>query len=184
MPELSDFENVLIEVGRLNRAQSRALERGKIVQSRLRAAGIDGAQALVRLSYTPEQIWEVIADYASFPRWMHGVRDIPSVEWTTAETARVAYVMQGPFRDVRYTLIRSHQKPERVRWTRHSGDLAGIWGGYDLMPETAGTLVRYWTFVDPGFRVPAPVRAFFTSRGIEQLLASARNEIVRRHGDM
>lgn len=158
------------------------LQRGEPVLWAYDHDGIEGAQAMVVLPVPRPEAWALLTDYPTFADWMMSLEAITQVTWTSPTTAVVGYLLPAFTKKVKYALRRTHVAPERVFWDLDSGDLRGVWGGYDFYAVAPDkTLIRFWSAVDPGFWMPDFVKKHFSKKGLEELVIDIQKESKKRH---
>lgn len=170
----------LKELSDLSDKQRKQLIEGKQLVFPLKISGVSGSQAFLYLPYSPEFIYDMMSDCPSFPKWLKRVKAITSVKWETPQVALVGYRVQTPIRTVNYTLRRVHDRPKTIRWSRVSGDLLIVTGGYDFHPEGGGTLMRIYMGMEPAFWVPGFLRGLIAKTGMQELMENIEHEAKRR----
>ncbi len=174
--------DTLVTPDTLTADEKARLQRGEPVLWSYRHNKVDGAQAMVLLPVAREEAWALLTDYGTFADWMRSLEAVTQVTWTTPTTAVVGYVLPAFGKKIHYALRRTHRAPEQQTWVVASGDLRGVWGGYDfyaVAPER--TLVRFWSAVDPGFWMPPFVKKFFSKQGLQEMIEDIQAESKRRH---
>ncbi|HVO25894.1 MAG TPA: SRPBCC family protein [Candidatus Margulisiibacteriota bacterium] len=171
-------------------ADWQALMQGKVVTTLSREAGAGGTvqstnEASAIIPYPPAEVWSVVTDFESRPRFVPGNKEVQIVRrdgnrlWI-AEHLRVLLI------NVRFVVI-STLEPEqgRVTWVLDRDaphDIADTTGSWTVVPLAGGqeTLVRYRTWIDSGRSVPRFVEDFLTKRSLPKIVEGIRSEVHRR----
>jgi len=171
-------------------AEWQALTEGKVVTTTVGDAHAGGGtqstnEASTIIPYPPAEVWSVVTDFESRPRFVPGnkeaqiVRRVGNRVWI-AEHLRILLI------NVRFVVI-STLEPEQgvVTWVIDRNaphDIADTTGSWTVVPLEGGqtTLVRYRTWIDTGRSVPRFVEDFLTKRSLPKIVEGIRNEVHRR----
>ncbi|WP_291365494.1 type II toxin-antitoxin system RatA family toxin [Acetobacter sp. UBA5411] len=118
------------------------------------------------LNYTPEQIFDLVADVGSYPKFLPWCANVRVVSSTSTELLADLTVGFGPFRETfrsRVTLDR----PKTIRVTYEKGPFKYLNNVWTFTPDANGCLVDF--FVDFEFR----------SRLLQAAIGVVFNEAVR-----
>jgi ribosome-associated toxin RatA of RatAB toxin-antitoxin module len=152
-----------------------------------RGSSLQGsAAAAVLLPHPPEQVWEVLTDFESWPRFMP---HLTSTQITRRE-GRHEWVEQrfrillSPMRHT--TVYELDALNGRLSWEldlEQAHDIASSRGMWQLAPADEGrsTLLRYASSVDSGREVPGFIERMLVERSLDDLFASLRSELGRRY---
>ncbi len=138
-----------------------------------------GARTCGFIAAQPQEVYDALSDYETFPRWMDKVKKI-ELEWKDAKTANVTYEIGTFVGSFTYVLERLHYPPKRVTWTKIGGDFKLIVGSYDFYPVDGGTVLILESYVDPGVYMPGFVESHFREKGARRIIEDVRNEVKRR----
>lgn len=134
---------------------------------------------------SPEELWEVLTDWASYPRFMPNIADT-RIRRLEGGRAWLSQHLRVFFTDVRYGAI-WELEPEigQLRFALDPDvphDIAAQEGSWRLtpLPNGGGTLVRYEARVDTGRAVPEFVQTALTRRSLPGLIRAVREEVARR----
>jgi coenzyme Q-binding protein COQ10 len=119
------------------------------------------------LPYTPEQLFDLVADVGSYPRflpWCVAARVRSRTEIHLVADLTIGF---GPFRES-FTSRVTLDRPSRVGVTYENGPFRYLNNQWDFRPHTGGTEVAF--FVDFEFR----------SRILQAAIGVVFNEAVRR----
>lgn len=98
----------------------------------------------------PAQVMAVIADFAAYPRWAQGMKQVEVVEsGPDGRADKVHFELDAaPIRDS-YVLAYQWEGDAAVRWNLVEGKmLKAMQGAYELRPVGSGTEVTYRLAVD------------------------------------
>ncbi len=152
------------------------------VEERTSDDGVRGARFCGWVDAKPDEVYAVLTDYASFPKWLNKVEKTTTTR-VDEKTIDVAYEMDFTFKTAKYVLRRVHFPAEReVRWTRHSGDFKSLTGRYHFLPgpEGKGTWLVMEQYADAGMWVPGFVRDSLQQGASRRLVDDVRAEVARR----
>jgi ribosome-associated toxin RatA of RatAB toxin-antitoxin module len=148
-----------------------------------RAAGT-GAQLAVELSAPVELVWQVLTDFASWPRFMPGLRRV-RVRDLGRERVAIDHETEKMGFDVRFTAI-TRVNRERLRLDlaldesqRH--DLAAMRASWQVTRLPKGRVrVDFRSDVDSGQPVPGFLERRMIRRSAAETVAALAHEIERR----
>jgi ribosome-associated toxin RatA of RatAB toxin-antitoxin module len=122
------------------------------------------ASKTVTVNVTPEQFFDVIADYEKYPEFLPEVKKV-KVDAGQGAIKEVTYTVDIKAKVINYTLKHTAEKPATLRWTMIKGEMMkGNDGAWTLKPGAkAGTTDATYTI---DLRLSALVPGF-----IEKLLA-------------
>jgi len=144
-----------------------------------------GALASSLLAYPPEEVWAVLTDFESWPRFMPHLTD-SQVMQRDGQRRWVKQSFRILLTPLRHTTIYELDPLRgRLSWEldlEQAHDISGSSGSWQLAAADGGrsTLLRYASNVDSGRRVPAFVERMLFDRSIDELFASLRAELARR----
>jgi ribosome-associated toxin RatA of RatAB toxin-antitoxin module len=171
-------------------ADWQALMRGKVVTTAVRDAhAADDVkstnEASAVIPYPPTEVWSVVTDFESRPRFVPGNKD---VQITRREGNRlwIAEHLRVLLINVRFVVISTLDAEQgAVTWVIDRDaphDIADTTGSWAVVPLEGGqaTLVRYRTWIDSGRSVPRFVEDFLTKRSLPKIVEGVRAEVHRR----
>ncbi|HNA99836.1 MAG TPA: SRPBCC family protein [Marmoricola sp.] len=132
----------------------------------------------IEINASPEQVMQVIADFAAYPQWAQGVKSAVVVEPGDQGRARqVAFELeQKPISDA-YTLSYVWNGDESVTWTLVEGKtLKALDGSYELQAVPAGTRVTYKLSVD----ISIPMIGMLRRKAEKVIIDSALKGLKKR----
>jgi ribosome-associated toxin RatA of RatAB toxin-antitoxin module len=127
---------------------------------------------------TPQQCFDALLDYDSFPDWQRAVK---SVEVVTRDRAgrgeEVAFEIDAKVRTIRYRLRYSYEPPHRIAWNYVEGDVKDVDGEFVLEDRGDGTtLATYSLALDAGVWLPGPLRKVLS----DQVMKGAVDDLKKR----
>jgi uncharacterized membrane protein len=136
------------------------------------------AEQQIVVEGTPQQCFDALVDYESFPQWQRAVRSVDVVTRDRASRGEeVAFEIDAKVKTIHYTLRYSYEPPHRITWDYVSGDVKHVDG--ELVLEDRGdgsTLATYSLALDPGVWLPGPVRKVLT----DQVMKGSVEDLKRR----
>jgi uncharacterized protein YndB with AHSA1/START domain len=136
------------------------------------------AEQQIVVEGTPQQCFDALVDYDSFPEWQRAVKSV-TVETRDAEGRgeQVSFEIDAKVRAMRYTLRYSYEPPHRITWDYVEGDVKDVDGEFVLEDRGDGTtLATYSLALDPGVWLPGPVRKVLT----DQVMKGSVEDLKRR----
>ena len=121
--------------------------------------GMQWAEHSIEIAATPDQVFDAITDYETFPGWQSAVL---ATEVTEREAASglgevVDYEVDGKIRTIRYTLRYHYDRPEKISWDFLEGHgINRMDGGYELRDSGGGTSATYRVGIDVS-GIPGPI---------------------------
>jgi uncharacterized membrane protein len=136
------------------------------------------AEQQIVVEGTPQQCFDALVDYESFPDWQRAVK---SVEVETRDDAgrgeQVAFEIDAKVKTIHYTLRYSYEPPHRITWDYLAGDVKDVDGEMVLEDRGDGTtLATYSLALDPGVWLPGPVRKVLN----DQVMKGSVEDLKRR----
>jgi hypothetical protein len=150
------------------------------IEWRRNEQGIEGVRASFLVEATPEILWEVLNDYPRFPELFRNVRKV-TVLRELPDGAEVAFEVDARIRRLRYVLDRRYVDPgRRITWTKISGDLGPIYGGWTIEsgPQIGWLRVTYESYVDVGWYVPTVAIRMSISREVRAMVQALRMRLA------
>jgi uncharacterized protein YndB with AHSA1/START domain len=195
-PALASPPNVASQVdvdhirSRYSSEDWRALQDGKIVSSEVRESGAgeaSTAQAAGIIRYPPKDVWTVLTDFPSRPRYHPSTKEARIVR-VDGNRVWVAEHLKFLWVNVRFHVIDT-LNPElgTVSWVMDENaahDIRDTKGFWQLAPLAQGqhTLVTYRAWLDTGKPVPGFIETFMLNRSLPQMISGIRAEVDRRFG--
>ncbi|MEA1903342.1 MAG: SRPBCC family protein [Actinomycetota bacterium] len=120
----------------------------------------EGTFSTLEIDATPEALYAVAADVASYPEWASGVKDVEVLEIDEAGLVdRARFVLDIGIKEIEYVLKYTHDHPKVLSWkSEESKDLKKMEGSYQFAPMNGATEVVYSLTVEPNFSFPGFLR--------------------------
>ena len=136
------------------------------------------AKDSIDIKGTSEVIFEVAADYASYPEWQDQVKKVEVRETDEDGYGTVVYFeVDAVLKKLSYTLNYDYSGwPKYFTWKLRDGDVKSLDGSYSFDEFDDVTEVTYEISVDPGFRVPSVLRR----QGEKQIVSTALKGLKKR----
>ena len=136
------------------------------------------AEQQIVVEGTPQDCFDALVDYESFPDWQRAVK---SVEVETRDDAgrgeQVAFEIDAKVKTIHYTLRYSYEPPHRITWDYVEGDVKDVDGEFRLEDQGDGTtLATYSLALDAGVWMPGPVRKVLT----DQVMKGSVEDLKKR----
>jgi len=139
--------------------------------------GAKRAERQIVVQGTPQQCFDALLDFDSYPDWQQAVTDceVQSRDGK-GRGQRVFFEVDANVRRISYTLDYSYEEPHMLTWEFVAGDVRDIEG--ELVLEDRGdgtTLATYGLHIDPGTWPPGKIASILDDqvmqRSIEDLKA-------------
>ena len=126
--------------------------------------GAKRAQRQIVVEGTPQQCFDALLDFESYPDWQAAVKDCEVVSRDGEGRARrVAFEIDAKVKTVSYTLDYSYEEPHRLAWEFVEGDVKDVDGEFTLEDQGDGTtLATYALRLDAGVWMPGPIKSMLT----------------------
>jgi len=138
----------------------------------------EGTFSTLEIDASPETLYAVAADVASYPDWAGGVKEVEVLE--TDESGRPAlarFVVDGFVKEIEYVLRYTHDPPDSLSWSAEQGDdVKMLEGAYRFTPADNGTEVAYSLTVAPNFTLPG----FLRRQAEKQIVTTALRGLRKR----
>lgn len=119
--------------------------------------GLSGVRASFTVAASREHIWDVLLDYANFPKIFPDIHTL-RVLTQDQQGAKLEYWIKAVLSKYHYVLYRHYAEPgRRLTWTRVSGDLKRLEGSWEIRetPRPDVQMLVYELYVDIGGIMPA-----------------------------
>jgi ribosome-associated toxin RatA of RatAB toxin-antitoxin module len=142
----------------------------------------EGTFSQLEIDATPEALYDVAADIASYPSWATGVKEVEVLDhYSSGMVARARFVLSGFVKEIEYVLTYSHDRPNTMSWVaEENDDLRMLEGSYTFNPTDNGTEVVYALSVEPKFTVPG----FLRRQAEKQIVTTALRGLRKRVTDV
>lgn len=136
------------------------------------------AQQQVVIEGTPQDCFDALTEYETFPEWQSAVK---SSEVVTRDGdgrgKEVVFEIDAKVKSISYRLSYTYEEPHLITWDYLDGDVKAIDGEYVFEDQTDGTTLATCTLhIDPGVWVPGPVAKVLN----EQVMEGSMDDLKRR----
>lgn len=138
----------------------------------------EGTFSTLEIDATPEELYDVAADVATYPEWASGVKEVEVLESDEAgRVVRARFVLDVGIREIEYVLRYTHDRPRTLSWVSEaSKDLKALEGSYQFEPVDGATEVVYSLTVEPNFSFPG----FLRRQAEKQIVTTALRGLRKR----
>ena len=139
----------------------------------------EGTFSTLEIDASREELYDVVADVATYPEWANGVKEVEVLE-TDGEgrVQRARFVIDVFVKEIEYVLQYTHDRPNQLSWVaEESDDIDMLQGSYQFSPaDDDATQVVYKLAVEPKFVIPG----FIKRQGEKQLVTTALRGLRKR----
>jgi ribosome-associated toxin RatA of RatAB toxin-antitoxin module len=138
----------------------------------------EGTFSQLEIDATPEALYDVAADVASYPSWASGVKEVEVLGVdASGRVDRARFVLEGFVKEIEYVLRYTHDRPNSLSWVaEESDDLKMLEGSYRFNPTDGATEVVYSLSVEPKFTIPG----FLRRQAEKQIVTTALRGLRKR----
>lgn len=132
----------------------------------------------IDIEATAEDIFEVATDFEAYPEWNANIKKAEIVKTDSKGRAtEVWYEVDAKIKKLQYTLKYSYAgAPSKFSWKLLEGDVKELSGSYVFDEFEDVTDVTYETSIDPGFKIPGPLKR----QGERQIVKGALQDLKKR----
>jgi len=132
----------------------------------------------LEIDASPEALYEVAADVASYPDWATGVKEVEVLDLDEeGRVDRARFVLEGFVKEIEYVLKYTHNFPDSLSWSaEESPDLKMLEGSYTFTPVEDATEVVYSLSVETKFTIPG----FLRRQAEKQIVTTALRGLRKR----
>ena len=136
------------------------------------------AEQQIVVEGTPQQCFDALLDYESFPDWQRAVKSTEVESRDRSGRGRdVAFEIDAKVKTIRYRLRYSYEPPHRIAWEYLDGDVKDVDGEMVLEDQGNGTtLATYSLALDPGVWMPGPLQKILN----DQVMKGSVEDLKRR----
>lgn len=140
------------------------------------------AQKSIIVEVTPEQLFDVIADYEKYPEFLPEVK-AAKVAFGSGSIKEVAYQVDIKAKVIAYTLRHTADRPRKLSWTMLKGEMMksndGTW---TLEPDgKGGTQATYSIDLKLSSLVPSFIEKALAEQSLPSLLANFKKRAESLH---
>ena len=136
------------------------------------------AEQQIVVDGTPQECFDALLDYESFPDWQRAVKSVEVMNRDRHGRGRdVAFEIDAKVRTIHYRLRYSYEPPHRIAWAYLEGDVKDVDGEMVLEDRGDGTtLATYSLALDPGVWLPGPLQKMLN----DQVMKGSVEDLKRR----
>ncbi len=137
--------------------------------------GLHWADNTIEIAASPDEVFDAITDYESFPEWIGAVYEAEIAERDKHGLGEVVnFIADGKVRKIKYTLRYHYERPNRIWWDFLEGEgIKQMDGEWNIVESGDGTAATYKVGVDAGRGIPGPV----VSRSNKQTIAAVNKDL-------
>ncbi|HJR45932.1 MAG TPA: SRPBCC family protein [Actinomycetota bacterium] len=138
----------------------------------------DKVKDSIDIEASAEEILDVLLDFEAYPDWNPNIKQTEIVE-TDADGrgTQVWFEVDAKIKKIQYTLAYDYSEaPDSFSWELVEGDVKELSGSYALDEFDDVTDVSYETAIDPGFKIPGPLKR----QGEKQIVKGALQDLKKR----
>jgi uncharacterized membrane protein len=143
----------------------------------------EGTFSTLEIDASPEELYDVAADVASYPEWASGVKEVEVLDVDgEGRVDRARFVLEGFVKEIEYVLKYTHERPNVLSWVaEESADLEMLEGSYQFEPAGDGaTEVVYSLSVEPNFVLPGFIKRQAEKQIVTTALRGLRKRVTRK----
>jgi uncharacterized membrane protein len=137
------------------------------------------AERQIVIDGSPQQCFDAIVQYESFPDWQRAVRSCSVVSRDKRDRGeRVQFEIDAKVKSIRYTLDYRYEEPHLVSWRYVEGDVRDVDG--ELVLEDTGegtTLATYALRIDPGAWLPGRLADMLSGQVMHGVLEDLKKRV-------
>lgn len=150
---------------------------GQVVEEMIGGKSYSVSREVIKAK--PEQIWQVLTDFANAPHVFPQMKKCELIEERANGTKLVKNIVapSGVIGSYQYVLEMRETAPRMIEWHRVSGDFKEVEGFWKLEPVDGGhhTMVTYSCHVAGGFLLPGALIRRQSRIDMPQVMAALRN---------
>jgi len=139
--------------------------------------GAKRAERQIVVQGTPQQCFDALLDFESYPKWQNAVKDCEVLTRDRSGRGKeVHFEIDAMVKRIAYTLDYSYEEPHLITWDFLEGDVRDIDGEFVLEDRGDGTtLATYGLRIEAGVWMPGKVKTVLSDqvmqRSVEDLKA-------------
>ena len=140
-----------------------------------------GGEASTEIDAPIDEVWAVVEDVASAPKWQNGLEAMEPIEHDAE--GRVVVAKSTSDAKVRHVSTRirfTYDEPHQLEWTQEKGDLKSLVGAWELEDLGGRTKATYRLDGDPGRVLGMLVRGPVEGKIRDVLVNGRPDELKRR----
>jgi coenzyme Q-binding protein COQ10 len=140
-----------------------------------------GANHTEIFACSPEQLYDVIADYEKYPEFLSEVKNCQILK-TEGDKKLVEYKV-SLIKSFKYTLAMTEQRPEMISWEFVGGDVFKSSSGHWKLQEEAGrTRAIYKVEAQFSMFIPGPIAKTLLTVNLPTMMSAYHKRIKELYG--
>lgn len=147
--------------------------------------GMTWAEHTVEIAGSPDECFDAIVDYETFPKWQAAVEKVEVMERDRKKLGKVVHLhVSAKGRKVDYVLDYKYDRPERIRWDFVEGNgVNDVDGEYTFKDLGDGrTLAKYKLGIEIGLPIPGAIAKRIHKGAVSRSVEDLKEEVERRNG--
>lgn len=142
--------------------------------------GKQGAEGFVLLPYTQDEVWGLLYDIESYPKWKRVYKEINKLEWKDPNHLIFTYTTAGAI-SFELTLDRVFVPKTKILIKSLAGKVTDMDGMYELTDRGNGkTLLRFYSRGRTDGWVPGFIKKYIATEGVQNDFEDIALEAMRR----
>jgi len=140
-----------------------------------------GAQTTEVFNCSPEQFFNIVADYERYPQFLQEVKDCKVLK--VEGNRKLVEFTVSVVKNFKYTLWMTEDKPGHIRWEFAGGDIFKTSNGFWKMEDEKGKCRATYS-VDATFTmfVPGPIAKALVSVNLPNMISSYHKRVGELYG--
>lgn len=130
---------------------------------------------------TPEQFFDLLADYERYPQFLNEVKDCKIIS-TEGNSKKVEYKV-SVIKSIHYILEHKENRPSEISWDFVKGDIfKKMSGHWKLSEENGKTKAEYYVDASFGMLVPKAMIKTVLSANLPAMMKSYHQRVAELYG--
>lgn len=131
---------------------------------------------------TPEQFFDLLIDYESYPEFLNEVKDVKVLE-DNGDRKKVQFKI-SVVKTLQYTNEQIEERPSQVAWNFIDGDLfKNMKGHWKLREENGKTRAEYFVEANFGMFVPKAMTKTVLSVNLPAMMKAYHKRVAQLYGE-
>jgi len=143
--------------------------------------GAKRAERQIVVHGTPQQCFDALLDFESYPDWQNAVKDCAVLTRDRAGRGKeVHFEIDAMVKRITYTLDYSYEEPHLITWDFLKGDVRDIDGEFVLEDLGDGTtLATYGLRIEAGTWLPGKVQSMLSDQVMQRSVEDLKTRVER-----
>ena len=141
--------------------------------------GAKRAERQVVVQGTPQQCFDALLDFESYPDWQKAVKDCEVLTRDPSGRGKeVHFEIDAMVRRISYTLDYSYEEPHLITWDFLEGDVRDIDGEFVLEDQGDGTtLATYGLRLEAGVWMPGKIQSLLSDQVMQRSVEDLKTRV-------